>query len=1477
MKTEPTNSTPTFRGGKKEFVPGQVIVKFKDAAPVTVRRAQSRFQSSAVSSVDNVLKRFGAADMVKLFPQAKHKQASKLRRIKAPNGTTITEHNLDKVYSIQLESLNPDSTLRLAAALDSLAEVEYAEPNYIAYISDYQEYFAKDTLEDAASTGSASPASPSYGMPQGPSVICSNPSSNPLYNLQYGLTYEGLPELWKKPVVNGKRPVIAIIDTGVDINHPDLKDNIWTNEKEAEGEPDYDNDGNGFKGDVHGWDFVNNSPNIRDYNSHGTHCAGIAAASDNGIGIVGANPKALIMPVTVMQSDGQGDYATIAKGIDYAVENGATVLSMSLGGYTNSQVLRQALENAYGKAVLVAAAGNDAMAIYRACADKNHPYYGPCFPAAYSFVLGVEALQQDSTLASFSNFDCDGPNYSAETSVTDPEGFNYELMAPGRHIASTIPDGKYRYLSGTSMAAPLVAGAISALEMVKNYDSQEILWGDLTHSSTILEAYNIKQRPAELDFLGMQMRDRKELTDGEIDDNSYATNDGEADAGETLNIYPIIRTTFGAAKNIKLKLEMGDQYEDKSLVDILTPSVDFGMNLTAYGKGVSVNPLRVKLSPNIADARHLKLKIVATADGTEQTFEQPFTITVSNMHKIGGLIEKDTTLTADKTWYVTENIGISQGVTMKIEPGTRLEFATGMCLSSFGKLIAKGTPEKPIIFTKHTGEGFWAGVKTHKSENIHSHPSYSNDFIYTNADTTKFTILRTDETPYRLDQRYSSTYYYKPSNEKNPVKGFVLYNYIDVKKKTEELNRDTTLAKNPSFITTEVLRMLADFKAWNDTCKAKYSNSIAGITNYFSNLISYNTLISFYDNPRDTISFCKLSYCDFGEYVKPYMYDCEVAHTSGFDEFYFFDGERNNFVENGLEGLSRCWSHLGLYNFNNYYNAYNFVNNYLGGGDAKTDLPGYRQLINSNWINSIGHNSIQGKYYGKTYWISINSLTPTVDHADHPSYLGTAREDLVRPYCFEIGNAPETFGKIDLSNMLKEPVHEAHGIVWKVVVDGKDAQDEYEQLAPLGVGKHQFCVWFNRPMNINKAPQISFGVRDPYTQVAVAEDGSWSADSTKYTAYVTITGKTSSDGINQIYVRGAEDNQFFECPYEKTRFRVQVQAAGSMATGFMAEPGLGKVTLTWNNEHNDFADAMGFNVYRISEPYQKVTWNYYNSKNDTIMVADTVRISQSIVPVDSTSFVDYDVVAGKTYSYYYKVLSTDLKEYDISNVVAATVLSSEKGDANGSGAVDVADVITTVNYSIGDRPKPFLFEAADMNSDKTIDVLDVVGIIEKILGKDKSDVASSAAVASYSIENGVLYVDAPVALAGVQVQVNMDEKAQPKPADDLNGFENASAWLSDNDYIFLAYNMNGKTLTPGRHAILNIGNADLTTLCLSDTAGHNVQVVSEQPTNIDSISKRMHTQKGIFSLDGRKLAGDASRLSSLPNGVYIVNGEKVVK
>ena len=1416
-----------------DFVAGQVLVKFKDESPVKVTRAKGKFMAASVNAVDAVMKEFGVEEMEQLLPNENPKRP--LRKARAYNGQLIEERDLSQLYSVKLKSERSDSTLLLIDKLKELKEVEFAEPNYKVY--------ALDDVDISANFG-----------------------GNPYVQSQWYLDDYGVKQLWTKPVINKKRPVIAIIDTGVDMTYPDLVDNLWTNKGEEQGEDGYDNDGNGFKNDLHGWDFINNTGRIRDNNKHGTHVAGIAAASDNKVGIVGTNPKAYIMPVTVMQSDGVGDISVLIKGIDYAIANGATVLNFSLGTYANSSALRQALEKAYQSAVLVASSGNDAKCIYVSHYPSPCMFVGPMFPAAYSFVLGVQATTQQGALASFSNYDDDGNTYSCESTLKDPDGFNYELKAPGVNMLSCIPGGKYDVMNGTSMAAPLVAGAISALQMVKQYDTQEILWGDLLHTDNIIQAYNVTKRPAELDLIKVMFRERKELADETEEDYS---GDGRIDAGETVSLYPVIRTTFGEASNIKMHLEMGDEFEDASTVEILTGEVDFGLHLDAYGKGVSLNPLKLKVADNVADGRHIKMKFVATCDESSTIYEGHFTMTVDNMVKISGLISEDKTLTADHVYYVNENLGIMEGATLTIEPGTRLEFAEGMGLSSFGKLVANGTPEKPIVFTRHTGEGAWAGIKSHESTGEHRH---NGGHLYTNSDSTSFTMIQTETTPNKMGDDYAwstvlSTSIYYGDTEDDPSRSFLLSDYIDY---GNDMNAKQNLLTDPDYLTPYVLQMLKDYK---DYC-AKYADyqysderkHSAGIFVYFDS--NWST----YDNPRDTISYCRIEDCSVSsDGIHPYLEDCILSptHISLSNYYDRISGVRNNVVNSP----AFYFTHYNTAKYTPLNFQYtNFINN---DNRYSTTPPHYSDLINNNFFNNIFDND-------KKYLVGSISSTPTITHTDDPSYYGTSRENILRPYIYEIGNASGTWGRVDLSNMRTEPIHEAHGIVWKVVVNGKDAQDEYEDLAPLGVGKHKFEVYFNRPMNKVVAPNISFGVRDPWTQNGVSEDGSWNEEGTIYTAYKTITGKTKSDGVNRIYVYGAEDDEYFEIPYEKTRFNIQVQAAGSMATGFAAEAGLGKVDLTWHNEENDFEDAMGFNVYRYGEPYQKILpsgWrdgNWY-SQPDTIMVADTLRINDEILDIDATSFTDYDVVPGSTYYYYYKVLSTDLQEFDISNVVAATPLTSKKGDANGDTEVDVADVITTVNYAAGMEPKPFIYEAADMNSDQQIDILDVIGIIKNILNPTATAAAMAEATATYTVENGVLYVESTVALAGVQVQLAVEKDATLTVADDLKGFEQASAWLTDEDYLLLAYSMNGETLSAGKHALLYIGDADLVSMRLSDASGRSVKLESGEATGIASMGRSVKNVKGVYNMMGQKVAGSEQQLKPLPKGVYIIDGVKVIR
>lgn len=242
---------------------GEVIVKFKDDCSAVMRAPRrARFSSAQATAVDELFATLGVDSVEELMPQTGARPMP--RRIKAYSGKDVEPKNLRKLYRITLseQACRQRSIHEVVDQLQALDEVEYAEPNYLVY----------------AMSANAGGDAATY-------------MSEPLYSQQWGFAAINLPYLWNQPKVRAKRPVIAILDTGVDIEHPDLAANIWTNEKEATGVEGQDDDRNGFKDDIHGWDFVNQRSKIADYNGHGTHCAGIAAAvGDNGIGITGATP-----------------------------------------------------------------------------------------------------------------------------------------------------------------------------------------------------------------------------------------------------------------------------------------------------------------------------------------------------------------------------------------------------------------------------------------------------------------------------------------------------------------------------------------------------------------------------------------------------------------------------------------------------------------------------------------------------------------------------------------------------------------------------------------------------------------------------------------------------------------------------------------------------------------------------------------------------------------------------------------------------------------------------------------------------------------------------------------------------------------------------------------------------------------------------------------------------------------------------------
>jgi len=1304
-------------------VEGEIIVKFADNSSFGLEYDRdNKLRSTGISTVDKVLKRYELVSIDRLCPNDDPKR--QLRSSKSYNGGDVVERDLSRLCLVKINTPadragQPEFDIRaltdnLIEEFNAMDEVEFAEPNYFIYSVGIEESPSHQVTESLS--GEGDDRDPDYNY-----FAYKTYRKEPYYSQQWGIAATNIDELWRICEEDAEhyenhstdRAVIAILDTGVDIEHPDLADNIWTNPNEIANNSD--DDGNGYKDDLHGYDFVNKTATIKDYNSHGTHCAGIAAAvGTNGKGIAGANPNAFIMPVTVMQSNGQGSISTLIEGISYAKDNGADIISMSIGTYAYSIALEQVLAQAYQNSILVAAAGNDGLNIdpVALCADPYKPNK-PMYPAAFTFVLGVEATSENG-LAGFSNYDCDGPSYSG---YSEEQLYNYELQAPGVSIISTVPNGKYKYFNGTSMACPLVAGGISALLHAKPYASQEMLWGDLINTSGAnvdFEAcYNAGPAPAQLQMVTYELNDTEE-GDGDL----------RPDAGETMLFYPTLRTTWGAAEDITYWIEFAE-YEDENTIEFIdNDNIDFGHNLSAYAKSKAVNPVILKINENVVDGRYINLVLKASCPNAEYVMEYPFTIQVENGVELKGIISENTTLEPNVHYIVTETLGIPEGVTLTIEPGTTIRFKDNISLVNKGKIIAKGEPGNMITFTKTD-----LGVS-----------GYSLDL--NRSDTLSYCVIE-----YAKIYNDNHAEYHYCYSQGDDVFEFV----SDVLDNTQINNVEMNYKR----------------KATIDNCIVRYS--------------SFSTSTCYYYRPNYTNSNILYN-------------NALYVNTIG---YYASVNDANITSYNGVGGI--------------YEAGNNIIGNY-NSSDCKgyiydVDKLGYTLLGNifSNYQKSGSHIY---SYYDIAHTGSAMTIFPL-----RGTYLGSSNDEIISSRIYDIDTPNSTsLNDIDESTAERRPSSKAHGIVWKVLVNGKDAQDEFEEVIPLGVGRHKFEVYFNRPMDVAVAPMVAMGVRPPYTQVAIAEDGSWNADGTIYTVYLDLNASSVTDGLNRIYVDNARDNEYFDIPVENMRFNVQVSAAGSMSAGFEATPGIGKVELTWENDSTYFNDHLGWNMYR----YQKDTRGV---NTDTVLV-NTEMITE-------TEFTDFDVVPGERYYYFYRSMRTNLTESDASTNVSTVPLTAQPGDANGSLAVDVADIVTVVSYITGDVPQPFVFGAADINGDGEIDVMDIVGIVNVIInGKYDADRAP-VATAKYYVEDGILYVDTPVELGGVQVYLDCDDESMIEVLGAMDKFEQVSQYVNDGRYMFMAYSLSGEKLSAGKHAILKVGYADVDEMILADPSGSNVLAVEE--------------------------------------------------
>lgn len=405
-----------------EFVPGQVIIKTR---------------GSMMASLNNesVVEKYGAKvlDNFQIPGRMKAAGAGQMMQLQLPEGMTTEE---------ALVQMQQDPS------------IEFAVPNTIYHAEDIAkgQEFTREQLAEGKVPNDAK-----FGQQWD---MYNDGSNNGTARADIHA-----PEAWQitTGLPNGQGPLIAVIDTGVDITHPDLAGNIYTNTKEIPGNG-IDDDGNGFVDDYQGWNACLQNGDVMDRQGHGTHVAGtIGAVGNNGEGVSGINWSATILPVKIFSDDGGADAASIIRGINYATSVGARLTSNSWGGGPANPAIQEAFRNS-PDALHMMSAGNSGTN------NDVHPHY----PSDYDLPnnVAVAATDRNDQLAKFS---CYGEK-------------NVDIAAPGKDILSTVPGGGYAVFSGTSMATPHVTGAAGLLLAMDPEMSNDELVTRLTKGGDQLES-----------------------------------------------------------------------------------------------------------------------------------------------------------------------------------------------------------------------------------------------------------------------------------------------------------------------------------------------------------------------------------------------------------------------------------------------------------------------------------------------------------------------------------------------------------------------------------------------------------------------------------------------------------------------------------------------------------------------------------------------------------------------------------------------------------------------------------------------------------------------------------------------------------------------------------------------------------------------------------------------------------------------------
>lgn len=1172
----------------------------------------------------------------------------------------------------------------------------------------------------------------------------------------------------------GEGTVVAVIDTGVDYNHEDLQDNIWTNSAEVSGQKGTDDDNNGYVDDVHGINLIDPNETPMDDHGHGTHVAGIIAMENNNVGGVGIAYKSKIMPIKAGGSDGTFNSTDIAKGIEYAYKNGADVINMSFGSSAHSALIENALQDAFNSCVLVAAAGN-----YR-IPTADCPLGGQnTYPASYSYVIGVMAYDEANSFASFSNWDY-APNANAE----------YEIVAPGVNIYSTLPNGRYASWNGTSMAAPMVSAEAailrSSLKDKDTYSSRYIM-GQLVgatedtityYNEDVKKTYHYKKLSLTASLTN---KPKPNITVDEIyafdSENISKTNNGDGiiQPGETIDLAIGLRNQWGAAKDVTITVNATTNGIDNQYVEFVsdkevgiddigsfgTQNNGFKYNESKTVVGVE-HPIRIKIKENAPNDLNIQFNINYKAkngldenDTTvyRQSYDTTYTIHIVKGTVLSGKITEDTTLTADNYYIIKNSLLIPKGVTVNVEPGTKIQFWASDQYSAYGdnyianisvkgNMHFNGTEGQPIeLFPGKGFEQYCVNVKKSDSGTVDmNYVNITNPTIDINSGSHLNCVQNMDMV---YDRHFSSN-----GNVDIDEKGAIINaEYLEKSKisnfRPASFSTGAIVVGNMDTVLFDNCYMRSEFGAYDFIGNVKSSINCT----YLVNEVTYGTRgwASTLINP--------------GEYFR--TPDCSVVsniyNVNGkkyvaykFDNYFYrenyVDGYDTKAFDNYLtleKVLEKNNANLAMLNLNDTdeKNILNKVfNDVLGEGSSKDlELAGgyYYDEDNDKILDVKGEETSNveryrfskdskiGTYriynsavmcYGNRHlreyvlvefpeeakdsvinnpnislentgvlknaafkgnailnrlictdtseWMKI--ITPSNSNLTYmatDNYWGTTDENLIQKQLVDF-DTNTNYADIITSPYLDKPSEETYPCVSDIYITDKNG----DKVDTVGNGTYDVHVLFNRDMDQETDPMVSYGPDDPYTDYTLK--GQWNS-AREWVGKMPIK-VLINQGHQYFRVKdaAAADDHWLTTGTDWGRFEFDVTASGAEALTLQSEGRVGSIYLNWTQDEYD--TMAGFNIYR-SETGEEGSFK---------------KINSSILSSEEKEYEDKKVEAGKNYYYYFTVVDTAMSESRPSNITSNTAVDDKppvikhtalKSITNGVGAT----ITATVKDNIG--------------------------------------------------------------------------------------------------------------------------------------------------------------------------------------------------